>query len=84
MRSGLGARYYLRLSQGVLRLYLSPHGCLHTYDQRVASQSPLDSTADLETLRAGITPQRPRDSPLRSGCAVSFKYLYLDAYRSWY
>ena len=83
MRSGLGGRYYLRPAQGILRLCGSPHGCLHTYDQRVASQSPLDPTADLETLRAGITPQRPGDSPFRSGGAVSFKYLSLDAHQAW-
>ena len=83
MRSGLGGRYYLRPSQGLLRLCGSPHGCLHTYDQRVASQSPFDPTADLEALRAGITPQRPGDSPFRSRRAVSFKYLSLDAHRAW-
>ena len=54
MRSGLGWRYYLRSTQGTLRLSRTAHGCLHPHDQRVATQSTVDAISDVETATRDV------------------------------
>ena len=57
MRSVLGWRYHLCSTQGTLYLCLSAHGCLHSHDKSLASESALDAISDLETLGSSTTPK---------------------------
>ena len=72
-------RYYLCASQGTLHLSRSAHGCLHSHDQRVASESTVAHISDVETLGRRLTPKRPGDPSFRSRRAVSFKGVSLAA-----
>ena len=67
MRSGLGRRYYLRPTQGTLRLSRTAHGCFHPHDQRVEAQSTVDAISDVETLRGGVGSKCPEIHPSDQG-----------------
>ena len=54
MRSGLGWRYHLCSTQGTLYLCLSAHGCLHSHDKSLASESALDASLTLKPLEAAL------------------------------
>ena len=51
-------------SQQTLHLCRSAHGCLHSDDKSVASESAFDAISDLETLRASVGAERSRDPSL--------------------
>ena len=83
MRSSLGGRYYLRPTQGTLHLSRAAHGCLHSHDKRMETQSTVDAISDVEPTTRGVASKRPGDPSFRSRCAVSFKCLSLDSQMSW-
>ena len=74
---------YVRPQQ-TLHLCRRAHGCLHAYDQGVASESAFDAISDVATATRSIARKRRRDSPFRSRRAISFKCLYLGAQRTRY
>ena len=82
MRSSLDWRYHPRPTQGTLHLSRSAHGCLHSYDKGVETQSTFDAISDVELATRGVASKRSGDPPFRSRYAVSFKYLPLDAQTS--